>query len=139
MSEPVESVVNVIRVDRLLEYIDLEYDPWGVGFKIDMLSRIKGTNDNQFTKAKDGRKWTTLRHARRIKSIMGNPEWMEDPIEIDNDCSNGAINPIPIILDGFHRLYANVASKSETIRIHYAGRVDLLRYLEGVSDKKPPY
>lgn len=134
-----ESVVDVIRIDRLLKYLDLSSDPWGSGFKVEMLARVKGLNLKQYSKDKNCLKWTALAHARRIKAIMANPEWLQTPIEVDNDCSNGAINPIPILLDGNHRLYANVALNREAIRIHYAGRVDLLKYLKGETTKAPPY
>lgn len=60
-----------------------------------------------------------------------------DPIEIDNVCSGNRIQPVPILLDGHHRLYAAILRRDETIPCRYGGRVDLLEWLTGASDRMP--
>jgi hypothetical protein len=54
-----------------------------------------------------------------------------DPISVDNVCNSGHIYPIPVLLDGNHRLTACILVGCKTIPAEYGGRVDLLRYLEG--------
>lgn len=54
-----------------------------------------------------------------------------EPISIDNDCGEGRILPVPVVCDGNHRFVAHILTGRATIRAHYSGREDLLRYLEG--------
>lgn len=54
-----------------------------------------------------------------------------DAIEVDNECNWGRIYPIPVLLDGHHRLAASHLAKVPIILAAYGGRVDLLRYLTG--------
>lgn len=54
-----------------------------------------------------------------------------DAIEVDNECNWGRIYPVPVVLDGHHRLAASHLAGAATIRVRYGGRVDLLRYLIG--------
>ncbi len=60
-----------------------------------------------------------------------------DAIEIDNACDGGRIYPVPILLDGHHRLAASHLAGARTIRVSYGGRVDLLRYLSGARKTCP--
>lgn len=60
-----------------------------------------------------------------------------DPISVDNACNGMHIYPIPVLLDGNHRLIASIIEKRETIPAHYGGRIDLLRYLEGKRKSLP--
>jgi hypothetical protein len=53
-----------------------------------------------------------------------------DPIDVDNECHNGFIYPVPIVLDGHHRLVAAALARAR-IPVHYGGRIDLLDYLTG--------
>ena len=57
-----------------------------------------------------------------------------DPIEVDNQCDNGHIYPIPILDDGNHRFAAYIIAGRATIPANYGGRVDLLEYLEGTGE-----
>lgn len=59
-----------------------------------------------------------------------------EPIDVDNVCDGGRIYPIPIVLDGHHRLIAAVLRRRR-IRVEYGGRVDLLDYLKG-QRRRPP-
>jgi hypothetical protein len=60
-----------------------------------------------------------------------------DPIEVDNRCNRGHIYPIPIIVDGNHRLIAYKLARRPTIPALYSGRVDLLEYLTGKRQRCP--
>jgi hypothetical protein len=60
-----------------------------------------------------------------------------DAIEVDNECGYGRIYPVPILLDGHHRLAASHLAKVPIIRVSYGGRVDLLRYLTGARKTCP--
>lgn len=60
-----------------------------------------------------------------------------DAIEVDNECNWGRIYPVPVLLDGHHRLGAAHLAGTRTIRVSYAGRLDLLRYLTGARKTCP--
>ena len=60
-----------------------------------------------------------------------------DAIEVDNKCDFGRIYPVPVLLDGHHRLAASHLAGSPTIFASYGGRVDLLRYLIGARKTCP--
>lgn len=60
-----------------------------------------------------------------------------DAIEVDNECNWGRIYPVPVLLDGHHRLAASHLAGARTICVSYAGRVDLLRYLTGARKTCP--
>lgn len=59
------------------------------------------------------------------------------PITVDNYTHRGRIYPTPALLDGYHRLTAHVLAKKPTVRTRYSGRVDLLEYLTGKTDRIP--
>lgn len=60
-----------------------------------------------------------------------------DAIEVDNECNWGRIYPIPVLLDGHHRLAASHLSRASRILVSYGGRLDLLRYLTGARKTCP--
>lgn len=60
-----------------------------------------------------------------------------DAIEVDNVCNFGQIYPVPLLLDGHHRLAASHLARAPNILVHYGGRVDLLRYLTGARKTCP--
>jgi hypothetical protein len=60
-----------------------------------------------------------------------------DAIEVDNECNWGRIYPIPVLLDGHHRLAASRLAGARIIRVSYGGRLDLLRYLTGARKTCP--
>lgn len=60
-----------------------------------------------------------------------------DAIEVDNECNFGRIYPVPVLLDGHHRLAASYLIGASTIRVSYGGRIDLLRYLTGARKTCP--
>jgi hypothetical protein len=60
-----------------------------------------------------------------------------DAIEVDNECDFGRIYPVPVLLDGHHRLAASHLAGAQVILASYGGRVDLLRYLTGVRKTCP--
>jgi hypothetical protein len=129
------SVVDLIRVDRLVGYFDLDCDPWRSGFTMDLIKTVTGSQVDCFSKSEED--WSASDHARRIKTIAASPILLNDPIELDNDCHGGKVLPVPCVLDGWHRIYAHVALKIDTIRVHYSGRIDLLNYLRGARKSRP--
>ena len=60
-----------------------------------------------------------------------------DAIEVDNECNWGRIYPVPVLLDGHHRLAASHLAGTRIIRVSYGGRLDLLRYLTGARKTCP--
>ena len=62
-------------------------------------------------------------------------------ITIDNYCDDSYVYPVPIIINGNHRwmaaLWLNKHGKKEFVECSYGGRLDLLDYLIGKSDKCP--
>lgn len=62
---------------------------------------------------------------------------MLDAIEVDNECNWGRIYPIPVLLDGHHRLAASHLAGTPIILVNYGGRLDLLRYLTGARKTCP--
>lgn len=61
-----------------------------------------------------------------------------DPIEIDNVCDRGHIYPIPIVLDGHHRLAGAYLAGARIIPATYGGLVSLRQYLTGRRKTAPP-
>ena len=60
-----------------------------------------------------------------------------DAIEVDNECDFGRIYPVPVLIDGHHRLAASHLAGTRIILASYGGRVDLLRYLTGARKTCP--
>lgn len=60
-----------------------------------------------------------------------------DAIEVDNQCDFGHVYPVPILLDGHHRLAASHLAGAPIILVSYSGRLDLLRYLTGARKTCP--
>jgi len=60
-----------------------------------------------------------------------------DAIEVDNECNLGRIYPVPVLLDGHHRLAAAHLVGAPIILVSYGGRIDLLRYLTGARKTCP--
>lgn len=59
-----------------------------------------------------------------------------DPIDVDNRCVHGHIYPIPVVLDGHHRLVAATLARKR-LAARYSGRIDLLDYLTGKRSRPP--
>jgi hypothetical protein len=59
------------------------------------------------------------------------------PIDIDNACDRNQILPEPIVTDGHHRLAGAILAGSICIKASYAGRTDLLRFLQGSRKTAP--
>lgn len=136
--------MNVIIVERLLKL----YEPWRyLGCRqpltLDMLARVKPVSEYLDPMKREGPDMCGLPgwrwHAGRVRHlyerILGG--WEPDPIEIDNVCSGGAVYPIPIVEDGHHRLIAAGLAARPSIQATYGGRVDLLNYLTGKTNRCP--
>lgn len=59
------------------------------------------------------------------------------PVQVDNECWDNMICPVPILVDGNHRMAAHMLVGSDRISAEYGGRLDVLSYLQG-RRKKPP-
>lgn len=97
--------------------------------------RSRFVPDRQRYSGKYGTDWDCGRVRFFIDCIKANKRLR--PIEVDNECAHGAILPRPIVLDGHHRLVAARALQVPLIAVHYGGRIDVLDYLTGKTDKAP--
>ena len=122
---------DTVLVERLIQYVGS--DPWGAGFDMKMLDEHIGKRPTAYGWFDD---WDARLHADRIRYLADAPE-LHDPIEVDNECDRNHILPIPIILDGHHRLFAHAWLGLETIEVKYGGRLDVLDYLKGAISKPP--
>jgi hypothetical protein len=137
---------DVLILSRLSKFIPKGEDPWGCSPRLTLRSVSKASNKDigvlgagdHTTRPDDPeipayRRW----HVARIRWILLNPEGLEDPISVDNVCDGGNVYPIPVIIDGWHRIYAHRFLGRKTIRANYGGRLDLLDYLTGKTDLVP--
>jgi hypothetical protein len=134
---------NRISIARLAEVgIDPETwaDPWGVGFRASMVGEGKDLCDEPFASNDWDQKWedwSPEKHAARVRFIMQSPETRKLPITLDCKCHANYILPLPVVLDGWHRLHAHWALGRKTIHAEFGGRLDLWHYLRGISDELP--
>lgn len=137
---------DVIRLDRLIEFIPSEHWEWDNTGKI-TLDDISGGIQNNVKEISEpygdtwkypvleekSREW----HIGRIIYFINHPTEIKD-IEIDNECSGKYILPQPIIVDGWHRYAAArwLYDKGKLTKIHckYGGRMDVLEYMQGKTD-----
>jgi len=127
--------VDSLIVERLWQFYDGWFDPWEVGFKMEMIGQGDWVQSEPFRPPDD--LWDAERHAARIRYLVSNPQFLEDPVEIDNVCDGGHIYAEPVILDGHHRLAAHVWLGMERINATYGGRCDFLEYLKGNLEECP--
>jgi len=122
---------ETIIVERLAEFA--AEDPWGAGFNMKMLDDSLSKRQTPYGWLDD---WDARLHADRIRYLADSPE-LHNPIEVDNECHNNDILPVPVIIDGHHRLFAHVWLELQTIEVIYGGRLDVLDYLKGETDTLP--
>lgn len=60
-----------------------------------------------------------------------------DPISIDCECWGRTIYPVPVLLDGYHRLAGALLARAEKLPATFGGRVDLRDYLTGRRRTRP--
>lgn len=60
-----------------------------------------------------------------------------DPVEIDNACAGMRVLPVPVLLDGHHRLCAAAIVGARAVRASYGGRVDVKNWLSGRRASRP--
>lgn len=100
---------------------------------VDKLLRYRSqpvyVSDDARTRKQPTRAWDYGRIRFFYEQLLGGMKL--DAIEVDNECNWGRIYPVPILLDGHHRLAASHLAGARIIYVSYAGRVDLLRYLMG--------
>lgn len=138
---------DIIRIDRLIEFLPEEYWEWdesgninlddisiGIHEAIPEISEPYGDTWEHPVLEHKTREW----HIGRIVYFINHPEEIRG-IEIDNLCSGGFILPVPVIVDGWHR-YAAARwlydqEKLNEIHCRYDGKVDVLEYLQGKTDE----
>lgn len=138
---------DIIRSDKLIEFLPTEHWEWDEIDKIDLddisiaihegVSEVPdpyGDTWNHPVIEKRSRDW----HIGRILYFIKHPNDIRD-IEIDNECHNGYILPQPVIVDGWHRYAAArwLFDQGELTEIHcrYGGRMDILEYLQGKTEQ----
>jgi hypothetical protein len=92
-------------------------------------------SDEARTRKQPTRKWDYGRIRHFYEQLQAGKAL--DAIEVDNECEWGRVYPVPVVLDGHHRLAASHLAGAPSIRVNYGGRIDLLRYLMG-RRKLPP-
>ena len=133
---------------RLEEFFCETVDPWGAGFKMNMVrdesiepvphaysAAVDEATAKQMRPGSD--LWTPELHAGRIKYLMTSEKDLETPIEIDSHCDRGHIYAEPVMIDGWHRYMAHRALRSETIPVSFSGLVSFAEYLRGDTDERP--
>lgn len=110
-------------------------EPWWIDYdnKISvygLLSRIKKENKIVYCAQEE---WTAADHARRIHYLINHPKEFNVPIKM---CSypTGVKNPIPIIEDGWHRLYGHFYLNRKYIKTTWKGSKKMINYLIGKVD-----
>ena len=86
-------------------------------------------SDEDRTRKRPTRAWDYVRIRYFYELLLAGE--LLDAIEVDNECNWGRVYPVPVVLDGHHRLAASHLAGAPIIRVNYGGRVDLLRYLTG--------
>lgn len=140
---PKEYNGDIIRIDRLIEFLPTEYWSWDGTEKIyldDISAAIQKTLPEVSSPYGDTWKYPVTKrktrewHIGRIIYFINHPDEIKD-VEIDNECNGGYILPCPIIVDGWHRYAAArwLYSQGKLFKIHcrYGGRIDILEYLQG--------
>lgn len=137
---------DIIRIDRLIEFLPTEHWSWDKTEEINLddisvaihdavpeISEPYGDSWKHPVLEQKSREW----HIGRIIYFINHPTEIRD-IEIDNDCFDGHILPQPIIVDGWHRYAAArwLYDQCKLSKIHcrYGGRMDVLDYLQGKTD-----
>lgn len=140
---------DMIRVDRLSGFFTEYHWVWNDGEPVclDDISRaIQERQSEESTPFGDNSKYPCMEckptswHIRRVLYFIKHPDEIRD-IEIDNLCDGYYICPIPVIVDGNHRLLAaiwlNIRGEMDVVHCRYGGRDDLREYLTGASDTLP--
>lgn len=137
---------DIIRLNRLIEFIPSEHWEWDFCGNIDLEDISNAIHDGLAEIPEpygDYYKHPVIEHRQRswhigrIIYFINNPMEIRD-IEIDNECDGNFILPQPVIVDGWHR-YAAARwlydqGKLNTIHCRYGGRIDILNYLKGEVD-----
>ena len=93
-------------------------------------------SDLERTRKKPTRAWDYGRVRHFYERLLAGETL--DAIQVDNKCDGGHIYPVPVLLDGHHRLAASHLAGAPIILVSYGGRLDLLRYLTGARKTCPP-
>lgn len=122
-------MIDRLLLGRLLAAgnIGHQWDPWGCGVDERL---IRASGPSEVYRYETWRKEAAERHAARVRYFVRNPRRIS-PIKIDNVCNGPLVYPIPMIVDGWHRLLACRVLGRTHVRAFYSGRIDLLEYLKG--------
>ena len=134
---------DIIRIDRLIEFLPTKYWSWDGAKKIyldDISAAIQKALPEISSPYGDTWKYPVTEHKSRewhigrIIYFINHPDEIKD-VEIDNECNGSYILPRPIMVDGWHRYAAArwLYSRGKLFKIHckYGGRIDILEYLQG--------
>ena len=125
--------MNLVLTERLVQYIN----PWkrlGIPRTRRLTGRLQRyVSDDKYDER--GRSY----HQARIRFFLGELKAGKalDPIIVDNACAGGFIYPEPVLEDGHHRFAAAILFGAKKLAVHYGGRIDLLRYLQGRRKTRP--
>lgn len=92
-------------------------------------------SDVERTRKQPTRRWDYGRIRYFYESLLAGQTL--DAIEVDNQCHFGRIYPVPVLIDGHHRLAASHLAATPIILVSYSGRLDLLHYLTGARKTCP--
>lgn len=139
---------DMLILDRLSEYLPVRWE-WNDGEYIELDDIACAIHEAQAEESEPfGDHWkypcmenkSTEWHIGRVLYFIKHPEEIKD-IEIDNMCNGMHICPIPVIVDGNHRMLAAMwlydQGKMDKVHCRYGGRTDLLDWLTGDSDIQP--
>ena len=119
-----------VLVDRLREYVNPYFNFDIAPFSLEEARRAEPHNFAEFVDR------DPAYHARRVRAILDKIEdgWEMDAIWVGSTLQE---KPMAIIADGHHRFVTALLLNRDTITIEYNGRLDVLEYLTGESDKAP--
>lgn len=127
--------IGTVSLERLTESLDVDplqgEDPWGCGFYLALVDKVKRVNRTPFDPEDDAMwsRWTRTLHAERVRWFVDNPDAI-DPILVQSVAVEGSPYATDII-DGWHRYHALLYMGVTEIEIEYKGRAEVLGYLKG--------
>lgn len=145
-------MTHLILIERLLEHVDPFFGlGWAHPKRSDVFISLKvGTLETAPTLAEVERhrpvsQFVSLERRDRAYHLGRIAHFVQalrrqafiDPIELDNECSQGNIYPQAILLDGHHRVLSAFMIGHPTLLATYGGRIDVLEWLTGQREHAP--
>lgn len=94
-------------------------------------------SDMERTRKRSTRAWDYGRIRHFYERLLSGAGETLDAIQVDNQCDFGHVYPVPVLIDGHHRLAAHHLAEAPIVLVNYSGRLDLLRYLTGARKTCP--